>query len=359
MTKENFGRITILILALCVSALFIGMIRGFLMAIVMAALFTDLLNPIYHKFTKWFKGRKSIAAIMTTFFFILIILIPFAGLTLILIDQAISASKAVVPIVNEIIANPETFLARIESIPIVNQVFPDQAKLLTTIGNIVQTIGNLVVTGLTDFSTGAVNFIFSVFIFLFTLYYFLVYGNSYLQNILYYLPMKNADEQLLLTKFSKITRATLKGSFLIGLIQGTLGAAGMAIAGIPNVVFWGMLMVVFSVIPALGPALIWLPAALFLIIQGHTWSGILLILWGAIVIGNIDNLLRPRLVGKDAQMPDLMILFGTLGGLAMFGMVGIIIGPIIAGLFISLWDIYGHAYKDLLYALKPTDEKEK
>ncbi|MDZ7607168.1 MAG: AI-2E family transporter [Cyclobacteriaceae bacterium] len=358
MTKENFGRISILVITLGVSALFIGMIRGFLLAILMAALFTDLLNPIYHRFTKWFKGRTSISALLTIFLFILTILIPFAGLSLILLDQAISASKSVVPLINEIMADPQSLLAKIESVPIISKIFPDQAKLLTTIGNIVEAIGNIVVSGLTDVSTGAVGFVFSLFIFLFTLYYFLVYGSTYLRAILYYLPLKDHDEQLLLTKFSRVTRATLKGTFLIGLIQGTLGAVGMAIAGIPNVVFWGMLMVVSSVVPALGPALIWFPAALFLIIKGHMWSGILLILWGAIVIGNIDNLLRPRLVGKDAQMPDLMILFGTLGGLSMFGMVGIIIGPIIAGLFLTLWEIYGQAFKDLLYPVKSTKEME-
>jgi len=359
MTKENFGRITVLIITLSVSALFIGMIRGFLIAIVMAALFTDLLYPIYERICRWFKGRKSISALLTTFFFIMIILIPSAGLALILVDQAISASKSVMPIVNEIIANPQSLLAKVESIPIISQIFPDRAKLLTTIGNIVKAIGNIVVSNMTDFSTGAVGFIFSLFIFLFTLYYFLVYGKSYLKTILYYLPLKSHDENLLLTKFSKVTRATLKGTLFIGLIQGSLGALGMAVAGIPNVVFWGMIMVVSSVVPALGPALIWIPAALYLIIQGHMWSGILLILWGAIIIGNIDNLLRPRLVGKDAQMPDLMILFGTLGGLSMFGMVGIIIGPIIAGLFLTLWEIYGESFKGLLYPVNPIKENEK
>jgi predicted PurR-regulated permease PerM len=220
MTKENFGRISILIISLSVSALFIGMIRGFLIAILMADLFTDLLNPIYSKFSKWFKGRKSIAALVTPFFFILTILLPFAGLTLILLDQAISASRSVAPLVNEIIADPQSLLAEIESVPIINKIFPDQAKLLTTIGNVVEAIGNIVVSGLTDFSTGTAGFIFSLFIILFTLYYFLVYGHTYLQTILYYLPLKDHNEQLLLTKFSRVTRATLKGTFLIGLIQG-------------------------------------------------------------------------------------------------------------------------------------------
>jgi predicted PurR-regulated permease PerM len=358
MTKDNIGRVTLLIITLCVSALFIGMIRGFLMAIIMAALFTDLLNPIYNRFQRWLNGRKSISAFLTLLVFILIILIPSAGLLIILIEQAINASTSVIPFVNKIIDSPESVIAKIESYPIISRVFPDHEKLVNTIGNIVQALGNLVVSGLKDFSTGAAGFIFTQFIFLFTLYYFLVYGKSYLQTTLYYLPLKNHDVDLLLTKLSKVTRATLKGTLLLGLIQGSLGAVGMAVAGFPNVVFWGMLMAVFSVIPFLGTAFIWLPGGLILIIQGHTWSGILLILWGAIVVGNIDNLLRPKLVGKDAQMPELLILFGTLGGLSMFGMVGIIIGPIIAGLFLTLWEIYGQAFKTILHPVKAKKEND-
>ena len=162
---------------------------------------------------------------------------------------------------------------------------------------------------------------------------------------------------MLLSRFVRVTKATLKGTFLIGLIQGVMGAVAMAIAGIPNVFFWGLVMVVLSVIPALGPALVWLPASIILIVQGNTLSGILLMVFGIVVIGNIDNLLRPKLVGKDAQMPDLMILFGTLGGLAMFGMAGIIIGPIIAALFMTLWEIYGHSFNKMLYPTGDTIEE--
>ncbi len=108
-------------------------------------------------------------------------------------------------------------------------------------------------------------------------------------------------------------------------------------------------MTILSVIPAVGPAIIWLPASIWLMMQGNLPQGIGLMLYGGVIVSNIDNLLRPKLVGKDAQMPDLMILFGTLGGLALFGISGIIIGPIIAALFITLWGIYGEAFRDYLY----------
>jgi predicted PurR-regulated permease PerM len=352
MNQENFSKTTLLIITLGISILFIAMIKGFLMAIFMAAIFTGLLNPIYKKIKGWFRGRQSPAALATILFLVFLILIPFSALLFVVVEQAIDASKSAGPILNEIIDDPESIITDIESIPIVQKIFPEREKLAATIDNIVQSLGNFVITGLSDFSAGTANFIFSLFIFLFTLYYFLIHGKEYLSKLLYYLPLKHEDEKLLLSRFVMVTRATLKGTFLIGIIQGTLGAVGMAILGIPNVLFWGMLMVVFSVIPALGPAIIWIPAAVFLFLQGNVLNGIILIIWGAVVIGNIDNFLRPKLVGKDAQMPDLMILFGTLGGLAFFGVAGIIVGPIIGALFLTLWDIYGTAFKDILYPVK-------
>jgi predicted PurR-regulated permease PerM len=359
MKKESFNRTTLLILTLAVTALFLHMIQGFLMAIIMAAIFTGLLHPLFLKFTKWFKGKMALGAMATILFFILIILIPVSGLLLIIVDQAISASEEIKPLLKQMPTQPDALVQLIEDIPIIHRLVPEHEKLVTLVENVVTEIGNFIVDGLSEFSSGTANFIFSLFIFLFTLYYFLIYGKGYLRKLLYVLPLKNEEESLLLSRFTTVTKATLKGTFLIGLIQGSLGAAGMAIAGISNVLFWGLIMTILSIVPALGPALVWGPASLYLIISGNTWSGIILALYGIVVIGNIDNLIRPKLVGKDAKIPDLMILFGTLGGLAVFGVPGIIIGPIIGSLFLTFWDIYGKSFSDLLYPVKDeTIERE-
>lgn len=349
MKQDSFNKATILIATIGITLVFLGMIKGFLTAIFMAALFTGLLFPVFNRLKKWLKGKPSPAAFGTIFFFIFIILIPFAGFLLIVLDQAINASKTVGPIINEVIDNPKDLVRDLEAIPIIHKLFPEQEQLIKTIDDIINSLVNFVIDGLSEFSTGTATFIFNLFIFLFTMYYFLVYGKEYLKTLLYYLPLKDSEEQMLLARFTRVTKATLKGTFLIGFIQGGIGAIGMWIVGIPNVLFWGLVMTILSIIPALGPAIIWIPAAVILVLQGEVVNGIVLTAIGAIVIGNIDNLLRPRLVGKDAQMPDLMILFGTLGGLAMFGISGVITGPIIAALFITLWDIYGKAFKDYLY----------
>ena len=167
-------------------------------------------------------------------------------------------------------------------------------------------------------------------------------------------PLEDADERRLLETFGSVTRATLKGTAVIGLLQGGLAGLAFAVVGIPSAVFWGTIMVVLSIIPGIGTGLIWVPAVVILVAGGSLVKGIVLALFCGLIVGSIDNVLRPRLVGKDTQMPDLLIFVGTLGGIVMFGILGFIIGPIVAALFITVWDIYGIAFKDVLPAAGPS-----
>jgi predicted PurR-regulated permease PerM len=140
----------------------------------------------------------------------------------------------------------------------------------------------------------------------------------------------------------------VKGTFVVGFAQGVLGGLGFWAAGIQTSALWATLMGVLSVIPGLGPVVVWFPAVLYLVLVDRIGPAIGLFLWCAAVVGTVDNVLRPWLVGKDTKMPDLLILLSTLGGLVMFGALGFIIGPIVAALFVTIWDIYGDAFRGLL-----------
>jgi predicted PurR-regulated permease PerM len=348
MNKDFANRFSVILLALSISILFLSMISGFLMAIVMAAIFSGLLYPLYLKILNRFKGKTILSGMLTLLIFFFIVLIPIAGLTAVLVEQALSASETLGPLIRKELSHPNQLLNDVQSLPVVNKVFPDPQALADALEKLIQGAGGFIVNNLSNVTTGTVNFLFQFFIMLFTMYYFLVYGRDYLGKLLYSLPLNSNDEKRLLEKFTSVTRATLKGTFIIGAIQGAMGGVAMWIAGIPNTLFWGVIMAVFAIIPAIGPAIIWFPASIFLFVQGETTAAVGLFLFGAIAISNIDNLLRPRLVGREAQLPDLMILFGTLGGLALFGAVGLIIGPIIAALFVTIWDIYGEVFHNLL-----------
>jgi len=157
----------------------------------------------------------------------------------------------------------------------------------------------------------------------------------------------------MLQRFVSVARATLKGTFLIGIVQGTLGGIIFAILGISGAVLWGLLMIVLSVLPVIGGALVWVPAAIVLAIQGAWIKALILAGFCSLVIGSVDNVLRPRLVGRDTQMSDLLVLFSTLGGIAVFGAIGFIVGPIVAALFVTIWEIFGKAYRDDLEVEPP------
>ncbi len=173
-------------------------------------------------------------------------------------------------------------------------------------------------------------------------------GDKLIRKILYYLPLNSDDENLMLEKFTSVTRATIKGTMLIGILQGGLAGGAFAVAGIDNAVFWGTVMAVLSIIPSIGSALVWIPAAIILIMQGSVAGGVGLLMFCGVVVGSLDNVLRPILVGKDTKMHELMIFFGTLGGIMMFGITGIFIGPLIASLFVTIWELYGLAFSDYL-----------
>ena len=152
-------------------------------------------------------------------------------------------------------------------------------------------------------------------------------------------------------QFVSVSRATIKGTLIIGVVQGALGGIGFAVAGIHGAVFWGTIMTVLSIIPGIGASLVWIPAVIYLVAVGKVVPALVLTAYCALVVGTADNFLRPRLVGRDAQMPDLLILFSTLGGILMFGVAGFIVGPILAALFVTIWDIYSVIFRKELTPL--------
>jgi len=205
-----------------------------------------------------------------------------------------------------------------------------------------------VVNALQSITFGTFNVLLSVMIVLYTLFFFLIDGDRLLFYMLYYLPLNDEDETKLLQRFTSVTRATLKGTAVIGFLQGALAGLALYFAGIPSSLFWAVAMMVLSVVPGVGTALIWIPAVIYLIVGGNLVEAIAVGVFCVVVVGTVDNLLRPKLVGNDTQLHELLIFFSTLGGLLMFGFMVFVIGPIIAALFVTLWELYGHEFKDWL-----------
>jgi len=191
-----------------------------------------------------------------------------------------------------------------------------------------------------SFGQGTFDFVVSFFTMLYLLYFFLRDGAELAREVRAAIPLQEHQKRRLQLKFNRVVRATVKGNLLVAITQGALGGLIFWFLDIPSVLLWAVLMAFLSLLPAVGAGIIWAPAAAFFLLGGAIWQGVVLGLYGIFVIGLVDNVLRPILVGKDTKMPDYLILISTLGGLAIFGLNGFVIGPLIAALFMSSWAIF-------------------
>ncbi len=361
MHQDTINKSVMLLMLAVISALFLSMISQFLMAIFLAGLFSALARPVYRRLNVIYNGRRHLASVTTLLLMIMVVLIPLTLLVGIVVAQALDVSQSIAPWIRKTIEQPDKISLYLSYLPFYEELTPYREVILEKAGSLVGTLSKWVVGGLSQATLGTANFLFMSFVFLYTMYFLQMDGDKLIRKILYYMPLNSKDENLMLDKFTSVTRATLKGTLLIGIMQGGLAGIAFAIAGIDNAVFWGTVMAVLSIIPSIGSALVWIPASIFLIMQGSVAAGVGLLLFCGLVVGSLDNVLRPILVGKDTKMHELMIFFGTLGGIMMFGIAGIFIGPLIASLFVTIWELYAIAFKDYLpevYLTKSPAETE-
>ncbi|MBM5459316.1 AI-2E family transporter [Pseudomonas sp. P66] len=191
-----------------------------------------------------------------------------------------------------------------------------------------------------NFGQGTFEFLVSFGVMLYLLFFFLRDGAELVRKIRTAVPLADQQKRRLQLKFNRVVRATVKGNLLVAVTQGALGGIIFWILDIPSALVWGVLMAFLSLLPAVGAGIVWAPVAIYFVATGAIWQGAVLAAFGIFVIGLVDNLLRPMLVGKDTKMPDYLILVSTLGGLAVFGLNGFVIGPLIAALFMSSWGIF-------------------
>ena len=351
------SRIFLVALVIAISVLFLKMIRPFLTALMLAGIAASLAQPLYRRMVRVFRGRRQGAAIAVIALVVLVVLLPLAGLLGLVAAEAVKVGETAVPWVQDKLSRPDVLESWLRGLPFYEHLEPHRDDLLTRAGQAVGFLSRLLIGGLQSVTSGTLNFLFMLGIMLYAMYFFLEQGGRLVDRILWYLPLEDAEERLLLDKFRSVTRATLKGTAVIGVLQGTLAGIAFAVAGVPSALFWGALMVVLSVIPGIGIGLVWVPASIVLVSSGHATAGIALAVFCGAIVGSIDNVLRPRLVGQDTKLPDLLILLSTLGGVAMFGMLGLIIGPVLAALFVTVWEIYGRMFAAVLPAGAPRDDE--
>lgn len=349
--QDLFRRRFLLFLALAVTAVFLYMIRGYLIALVLGAVFAGLAHPIYRFFLRRSRNRKTLSSVATLLLLLLAVGLPLAAFLGLVATNALEIGQVAVPWVQRNIAQPTLLEQRLlEKVPLLSHLEPYRESIVSSLGKVVERAGSYFFQSLSALTGGTAHFLLSFFILLYAMFFFLIGGTETLDKILGYLPLPKADKHRLALRFLSVSRATIKGTLVIGLVQGALCGFALWAAGIEGVAFWSVLMFILSVLPGIGAALVWGPAVIYLFVLDRTTAAVLLALWCGGVVGTIDNLLRPRLVGGDTEMPDLLILVGTLGGLTLFGASGLILGPVVAALFVTVWEIYGATFRDLLHS---------
>lgn len=358
MQQRLVNRGVLVILLIVITILFLRLVQPFLQVVFVAALFAALFSPLYRKFLKHVGQRRGIASALTLLTVLLFVVVPVGFVLTTVTSQALDIANTAVPWVSQQMATPGLITETLEGLPFFSFFEPYKEVAFARLGDMAGLISGWVVNALQSATLGTFSALLSILIVLYTFFFFLIDGDRLLYYVLYYLPLNDDDETKLLQRFTSVTRATLKGTAVIGFLQGALAGFALYFAGIPSALFWAVAMMLLSVVPGIGTAVVWVPAVIYLLVGGQYLTALAVTVFCGVVVGTIDNVLRPKLVGNDTQMHELMIFFSTLGGLLMFGFMGFVIGPIIAALFVTLWELYGDEFKDWLptTAFRPQGE---
>ena len=331
-----------LLLLLVVTLLLAWIVSPFAAPLLWAALAAIMFQPLYQRFLANMPRHPSRAAALTLLVITFAVLLPALWIGSMVVNEAAGVVLAFQRGEIDVAAWFEQVLGALpENIraSLATSGWTDLATLQERAQQFLTESAGLIARQAMAVGGGVFSFVLAFGVGLYVTYFLLRDGKKVGAAVTSALPIESSVADRMAEKFLGIVRATIKGSVVVGLVQGALGAITFWIVGMPSVVLFGVLMAIFSLLPALGPAIVWAPVAIYLLATGAIWEGILVVVSGVAVIGMADNLLRPMLVGRDTGIPDWIILVTTLGGIAMFGLSGIVLGPLAAGLFIAGWSI--------------------
>ncbi|PCI89919.1 hypothetical protein COB18_02220 [Candidatus Kaiserbacteria bacterium] len=332
-------------LLVAATALFGWLISGYVLPLFWAVVLTILFHPLHQRIYRATRNKAALSALITMSVILFIVLIPLYVLGTLVAGEAISIYTSVTQSDTsslQVLTQIEEILAPLSQLGL--DVSNLRSEILTFTQNFSAQIGIYAL----DVGRATANTLIATLLMLYILFFSLRDGVAIGERIKKALPLGDIKEQMLFDRFTSIVHAMFKGTFIIAIVQGVIGGILFVGVGIESAALWAFVMGIFALIPAVGPAIVWLPVGLFLLATGAIWQGVTVLITGVVIIGLIDNLLRPILLSKDAAMPDVLILLSVLGGLSLFGIAGIIIGPVITAFFLSMWELFEHDYAEEL-----------
>ncbi len=323
-----------------ISLLFCVLVEPFAKVFFWACVLALVFYPIFSYFNERKINANNSALLTVTICFVLLI-IPIIFLLLSLIQEG----TAFYNLVKGQSLEPSFYVNQvIEAFPVLNKVlyyFNINIKTLDVTINEWTTVAyTFIAQKALAVGSETLNLTIDVVMMLY-LMFFMIRDGMFLRDLLIKaLPLGDEREHLLLSKFAEVTRATIKGTLVVAIVQGALGGLAFFVLEVNGAILWGTIMILLSFVPVVGVAIVWLPVAIYFLAVGTWVKGVILILFGVFVIGLVDNVLRPILVGRDTKLPDYLVLLSTLGGFTLFGFTGFIVGPLIAVLFVTFWNIF-------------------
>jgi predicted PurR-regulated permease PerM len=344
LTFRTLQRRIFLVLLVAITVFFFWMIRSYLLPVFWAVVLAILFSRVQERLVRETRGRRGLSAALTLCLIFVIVVVPLAILGSLVLTQAVELIKKIDVDGDSLSAG---LISLEEQIPLewLEEIGIPRERVREGIVNLVRAIGEIVLARAGALGAGTLRLVVNLLIMLYVLYEFLKDGERVLDILVRYVPFDDERERRLFRRFASTARATIKGTFVVAIVQGFLGAVLFWSVGITSPALWGTLMALLSVIPALGTAAVWAPAGIILWLMGDVGSAIIVLLAGGLIISSVDNFLRPALVGKDTKMPDVLILVSTLGGISIFGISGFVIGPIFASFFVAMWQMFEQDFK--------------
>lgn len=332
-----------LLLLVAVTLAFGWILTPFYGAILWAVVVAVIFAPLDRRLQARMGGRPNLAAAATVLIVIAMVILPLALITVSLLQEA----SGLYAKVQSGEFNFGAYVQRVfDALPawvtgILDRFnLTDLSKVRDSVGAGLVKGGQAVAPQALSIGLNTFDFVVGGGIMLYLLFFLLRDGNALAQRIKQAIPLRANQKTALFGRFADVVRATVKGSILVAIAQGALGGLAFWFLGIHAALLWAVLMTFMSLVPAIGAGLVWGPVAIYLLATGAVWQGVSLIVYGVVVIGLADNLLRPFLIGKDTKLPDYVVLVSTLGGIQVFGLNGFVIGPLIAAMFMVTWEIF-------------------
>ena len=346
MSQLTLQQKTFLLLLSIVTIAFGWILLPYAGAIFWGVILAIVFAPVYRWVLHKTKGRATLSSMLVLLLILVIVILPLSLISGALVNQAASVVEMVkagdVTVagffgkVMDVL--PAWAISLLDRFNLTN-LASLQDKLTAGVSQVSQVVAVKAINiGLYTF-----DFLTSLGILMYLLFFLLRDGAALTARIRAAIPLSRKYKQRLFNNFTTVIRATVKGNILIAIAQGALGGMIFWFLDVRAALLWGVLMAFLSLLPAIGAALVWAPVAIYFLATGSIWQGVTLIAFGILVIGLVDNLLRPVLVGKDTKMPDYVVLLSTVGGMALFGLHGFVIGPIVAAMFIAAWDLFATA----------------